>query len=316
MNYNHLHYFYVVVREGGVSAASRQLQVSQPSLSAQIKALEENLGVSLFERRGKKLSLTPQGKSVYTQAAQMFELSANIADILAQKPIQGTPIRLGIADEVERPFAVGLVKNLFKRWKGAEPPSVTFVTGQTVELVNKLRDWHIDAVITNRSPTFDDLEIAGNLSMPVALVVPNENPKNFKGTVMCAPREVPKLLAELGTGLALPSPRLKLREEIDQFMNSEKRDHRVVFESDTLATIIRAVIDNVGPGFVPLPYIMREVQRKEVTVLGSTQGLWKHNLYVLFKKGRANSVAVTEISDAFEELKDEISREIKSLTFN
>src|SRR5579863_1727584 len=112
MNFNHLHYFYMAVRHGSISAASRDLHVSQPSLSSQIKTFEESLGVALFDRRGNRLELTPAGRKVYSDAAQMFELSASIEEFVSHRTHAHLPIHIGIADEIERPFAVDLVRNL------------------------------------------------------------------------------------------------------------------------------------------------------------------------------------------------------------
>jgi LysR family transcriptional activator of nhaA len=64
LNYRHLHYFWVSAREGGVTAAAKALHVSQPSISAQIKKLERTLGHALFERTGRTLALTGEGKIV------------------------------------------------------------------------------------------------------------------------------------------------------------------------------------------------------------------------------------------------------------
>src|ERR1700722_13728296 len=105
MKFNHLHYFYMVVRHGSISAAARDLHVSQPSLSSQIKTFESSLGVNLFERRGNRLELTPAGKTIYSSAAQMFELSNSIGEFVSKTSHQNLPIHLGIADEIERPFA-------------------------------------------------------------------------------------------------------------------------------------------------------------------------------------------------------------------
>src|ERR1700722_5613828 len=158
MKFNHLHYFYMVVRHGSISAAARDLHVSQPSLSSQIKTFEENLGVGLFERRGNKLELTPTGKTIYSSAAQMFEISASIGEFISQRTHQNLPIHLGIADEIERPFAVNLVKSLTTKWKKKDPPSISFTTGLNEVLLEKLRSWSLDAVITNRPSSFNDLE--------------------------------------------------------------------------------------------------------------------------------------------------------------
>ena len=61
LNYHHLYYFWTAAREGGVVKASEKLNLAQPTISGQIKILEESLGERLFERQGRGLVLTETG---------------------------------------------------------------------------------------------------------------------------------------------------------------------------------------------------------------------------------------------------------------
>jgi LysR family transcriptional activator of nhaA len=314
MNFNHLHYFYMAVRYGSISAASRGLYVSQPSLSSQIKTFEKSLGVTLFDRRGNKLELTPAGKTVYSLAAQMFEISSTIESFVNQSTHQSLPIHLGIADEIERPFSVNLVKNLTAKWKKQVPPRISLTTGHNETLLEQLRSWSVDAVITNRPSSFDDLENAGNIVMPVFFAVSGTHA--MKGNaIACTAKDVPKILKASGKGYSLPSSRLKFREEIDAFMSKEKEMPPITFESDTLVTIIRAIIDNIGVGFLPLPYINRDVTKGDITIFGPKEGLWTHTLFLMIKKGRASAPGVAEITEAFGELKEEVTNASTKITF-
>jgi LysR family transcriptional regulator, transcriptional activator of nhaA len=72
INYHHLFYFKVIAEEGSVSRAAEKLRLGQPTLSAQLRQLEESLGVRLFERRHKKLILTEQGKVALEYSKNIF----------------------------------------------------------------------------------------------------------------------------------------------------------------------------------------------------------------------------------------------------
>ena len=65
LNYHHLQYFYVIAKEGSIAKAAEKLRVGQPSLSTQLKQLEESLGQELFERKKQRLYLTEAGKVAY-----------------------------------------------------------------------------------------------------------------------------------------------------------------------------------------------------------------------------------------------------------
>src|SRR4051795_12491837 len=74
VNYNHLYYFWVVGREGGVVRASEEMMVSQPTISNQLKDLEASLGHRLFDRAGRGRTLSEAGRIVFNYANEMFTL--------------------------------------------------------------------------------------------------------------------------------------------------------------------------------------------------------------------------------------------------
>ena len=72
LNFHHLRYFWMVARKGGVRKAAEALHVSQPSISAQLRLLEESLGQQLFKRTGRSLVLTEAGHLVLSYADEIF----------------------------------------------------------------------------------------------------------------------------------------------------------------------------------------------------------------------------------------------------
>lgn len=88
LNYHHLHYFWRIAREGSLTRAARGLRLTHSTLSAQLKSLEDFLGAPLFERRGRKLALTPFGADVARRAEDIFRAGMGIVD-LARGRVQG-----------------------------------------------------------------------------------------------------------------------------------------------------------------------------------------------------------------------------------
>lgn len=99
LNYHHLLYFWTAAREGGVTRAAKKLRLAQPTVSEQIKRLEELLGNPLFERRGRSLVLTEFGRTIYGYADEIFSLGRELMDA-AKTQGGGRPRRLvvGVAD--------------------------------------------------------------------------------------------------------------------------------------------------------------------------------------------------------------------------
>src|ERR1700761_8641094 len=81
-NFQHLRAFHAIAIEGGVSRAARRLNVSQPTLSQQLKALEARHGVSLFEGRRSPLKLTPAGRELLALTHRLFTTAADIDGML------------------------------------------------------------------------------------------------------------------------------------------------------------------------------------------------------------------------------------------
>jgi LysR family transcriptional activator of nhaA len=82
LNYHHLLYFWTVAREGGISRAAEKLRLSQPAVSAQVKALEAALGERLVQRQGRTLVLTEVGRLVDRYATEIFTTGTEMLVVL------------------------------------------------------------------------------------------------------------------------------------------------------------------------------------------------------------------------------------------
>ena len=82
LNYHHLLYFWTVVQEGSVSRAATKLRLSQPTISAQVRMLEQALGQPLFVRKGRAQALTDVGRVVYRYADEIFSVGRELLETL------------------------------------------------------------------------------------------------------------------------------------------------------------------------------------------------------------------------------------------
>jgi len=114
LNYHHLYYFWVVAREGSISRATRKLRLAQPTISGQIRALENTLGEKLFTRSGRNIVLTENGRLAYRYAEEIFTLGRELTDTLKDRPT-GKPLRLtiGVADALPKLVAYRLIKPVY-----------------------------------------------------------------------------------------------------------------------------------------------------------------------------------------------------------
>lgn len=111
LNYNHLHYFWVVASVGSIAKAARSLHVTPQTISGQLRTLEDRLGSALFERVGRKLALTETGKIVHAYADPMFSLGRELGDVLEQRaPRRPGPLTVGVATGLDKSLAYRLLR--------------------------------------------------------------------------------------------------------------------------------------------------------------------------------------------------------------
>src|SRR5512135_1521856 len=111
LNYHHLHYFWTVARAGSIAGASRELRLSQPTISNQIKTLEAALGHPLFERQGRRLVLTDVGRTVARYADDIFHTGRELLQALKGLPTRDRlPLVVGVADVIPKLVAERLLR--------------------------------------------------------------------------------------------------------------------------------------------------------------------------------------------------------------
>jgi LysR family transcriptional activator of nhaA len=115
LNYHHLRYFWMVAKEGGLRKAAEKLHVSQPTISAQISALEEVLDEKLFQRAGRHLALTDTGQEVLSYAEEIFSLGQDLISTIKQRPtLRPLRVHLGVSDALPKLVAYRIIEPIFR----------------------------------------------------------------------------------------------------------------------------------------------------------------------------------------------------------
>ena len=171
MNLRDLEYVIAVAETGHFGQAADQCHVSQPTLSGQIKKLEDELGITLFERGRGGARLTATGKAVLEQAKLALRAATEIRNLAqaAQDPLAGE-FRLGLIPTV----APYLIPRFVARLRDALPDlSIIYREDITERLVTDLEAGDIDAAILATPPETDALEAIPLYTEPFRLVFPD-----------------------------------------------------------------------------------------------------------------------------------------------
>jgi LysR family transcriptional regulator, transcriptional activator of nhaA len=147
LNYHHLLYFWTVVREGGVARASRALRLAQPTISGQVRALENALGVPLLERRGRQLVPTDTGQMVFRYADEIFGLGRELQQaVRGLVPDRAARLVIGINETVPKIVTRRVLEPILST---AEPIHLVVQEGRHDELLAELARYRIDVILSD-----------------------------------------------------------------------------------------------------------------------------------------------------------------------
>jgi LysR family transcriptional regulator, transcriptional activator of nhaA len=262
LNYHHLYYFWNVVRAGGVNQAAKQLRVSPPAISAQLRELQNQLGEPLFTRQGRKLVLTEMGRTVLSYAEDIFALGRELLDTVRNRPT-GRPIRvdIGVVDVLPKMIAKWLIRPALEL---DQPVRIVCREATSDQLIARLATLELDVVLSD-TPADPSLKVRAHNhplgDCGISFVAANPIAKRIKG-------KFPQCLN--GTPMLLPTDNTGFRRNLDYWLEMNDLHPLVVGEFEDYA-LLRA-FGQSGTAAFPVPSVFeKELKKDGVRRIGTTQ---------------------------------------------
>lgn len=171
INITQLRAFHRVALDNGFSKAAQSLNVSQPTLSSQVKALEDRYGVHLFDRQGRIIRLTQSGRDLFAICQRIFGATAEAEDLLqGLTDLRAGEIRLASDSPIH---AVQLIAAFKQRYPA---PHIELFTGNNEAVLDHLESSRTDmAILAGKPPGkgYDHLRIA---RFPLVALIPHDHP--------------------------------------------------------------------------------------------------------------------------------------------
>ena len=289
LNYHHLLYFYTVAREGSLTKASEVLRLAQPTLSGQIRKLEESLDEKLFVRKGRNLVLTDVGRMAYRYADEIFSLGREMMDALRGRPTN-RPARLlvGIADVVPKLLSHRLLQTALEL---DDPVQLVLHEGKTNDLMAALGVQEYDMVLTDaplgpqiRVKAFNHPLGGCDIGFFAEPALARRHRKRF-----------PKSLD--GAPMLLPTPNTALRHSLDLWF--ETLDIRPAVAAEIEDTALMKVFGQHGLGIFAAPVVVGDEIRRVhgMHLVGRTDEVREH-FYAITVERRITHPAVAAIAKA------------------
>lgn len=288
LNYHHLLYFWTVAREGSIARASRKLLLAQPTISGQIRALEESLGHKLFTKDGRGLALTEFGQMVYRYADEIFALGKELTEAVKGRPL-GRPVRfaVGISEVVPKLVAYRLLEPALRL---PDPVRLVCREDKDERLLADLAVHDLDIVLTD-VPVSPAIKVRAYSHLlgecGIAFFASPDLSKSLRGTF-------PKSLD--GAPMLLPSDEAAVRRGLDQWFEKVGIRPEIVGEFNDSALI--KAFGQAGVGVFAAPIVIESAVKRQynVRVVGKVDAV-RERFYAISVERRLKHPAVVAISE-------------------
>lgn len=253
LNYQHLLYFWSVVRTGSLTQASDELALAPPTISAQLKTLEERLGEKLLVKSGRRLVPTEMGRLVFGYAEEIFGLGQDLLDAIDQRPTS-RPLRLvvGVDDVLPKEIAYQFLKPTLELGR---PVRIVCREGTLERLVADLAIHEIDVVLSDAPLTPQHNVRAYNHGLGSWATVWMATP-TLARTLR---RGFPDSLD--GVPVLLPTDDTAIRRKLDQWLQRHEIRPLLLGEYEDYGLLREFA--RAGHGFAPVPSLLEEQFRRE-----------------------------------------------------
>ena len=289
LNYNHLHYFWVVAREGSVVRAADVLHLTPQTISGQIHLLEESVGTKLFRKTGRRLELTPAGELAYRYADDMFSLGTELREVLATgAEAERLRFTVGAADVLPKLIAQRL---LIPAMRLPQPMRIICKENNLDNLLAELATHRIDLVLADRpigsatgvkafSHLLGESGVSFFAAPSVATDLDDAFPANLNGAPMLA-----------------PSRETYPRRLLDDWLDRQELKPEIVGEFDD--TALMTAFGQAGLGIFPAATAIEDAIRDQygVQVVGRTDAV-KERYYAISAERKLEHPAVVAVSRA------------------
>lgn len=227
LNFHHLRYFWAVARKGGVRKAAQELNVSQPSISAQLKLLEEALGEKLFQRSGRNLVLTESGQLVLSYADEIFSAGRELMNAVKQRPgTRALQLNVGMTDSLSKLIAFEILEPAFKF---SHPTHIVCRQAEIGPLVQNLQSHRLDIVLADepassslKTKTFNHRLGRSGVTFCAAPAIAAKLRRNFPQSLN-------------GASALLPSTNMGMRTALETWFDAQGVRPRLVGEFEDSA---------------------------------------------------------------------------------
>lgn len=245
-----------VARNGGFTRAAEELHLTQPAVSTQIRQLEDEVGLPLFEQMGRKIFLTEAGKEIYAFSRALGEQFRNIeATLDDMKGVKRGSLSLGVTS-TGKYFAPYLLAEFVRHHPGTQ---IQLEVTNRAELIGQLQENIPDMAIMGTPPAGLDLTSQAFMQNPLVIIARPDHPLTRVGRISLERlAEENFILRERGSGT---------RNAVERFFEARQVKLNTSMEMSRNEAIKHAVMAGLGLGIVSMHTLEFELALDRVSIL-------------------------------------------------
>jgi DNA-binding transcriptional LysR family regulator len=276
INLNQLWIFHNVAKYKSFTRAAEESYLTQPSVSTQVKLLENAYKIKLFERFGKKIELTNAGEALYSYTEKIFNLIREVDSIIQDiKGIKSGTIKVSTS----LTLATYYLPNFLKAFKMKYPNiEIQMTAGNTREVMENILTFKSDLGFIGNFESHEKLVITPFSEEELVIIVHPSH--EFSGRNRIHPSKLdgqPFILREQGSGT---------REVVEQALKRNQVAVRVVMELGTNEVIKKAVEAGLGISIVPINLVKREIEEGLLKAIRLSKEDILRKFYMIYHKDK------------------------------
>ena len=257
---NKLYTFLEVAESASASVAAKKLNLTQPAVSQQLRALEQELGTKLYVRSEKGIILTNTGEIAFKYANRIANLYKSMQEELKNEKSQSHKLVIGVTQTIEFSIVSEILAEFCTQNKGTH---IKIISDTIKNLYTKLKLYEVDLIIVNGNASLDNRFNRILLSTDyLVYVVGKDDPLANKSMIsMSKLREQSLILRTKGSSTR------ELFEACLESLNDNIMNYNVIMEVDNIATIKSLVANGFGSSVLSHSVCTQEIKKGKLVVV-------------------------------------------------
>jgi DNA-binding transcriptional LysR family regulator len=257
LNLNQLRIFYQTARYLSCTTAAKKLYITQPAVSAQLKVFEEFCNLKLFKKKGRKIDLTDEGKTLYDYACKIFEYEKEVEDVIEDmRELKRGVLRLGTTKAYARYFMPFLITSFRQAYPHIK---IHLDEGSSMDMIRSLLDFRNEVAIIARAEENPNVCFIPFSHEELVLILSPDHPLSRESAISFEDlMEEPIIMKETGSGT---------RKLVNELFRQKGLIPNILMETSNTEFIKQLVQRGDGISFVIREAVAAELHEKKLATL-------------------------------------------------